>query len=66
MSMVQKIWLKLNKYPQFSILLSFVLLLVYFGVATDGFLSDRNVIGVLRQSVVPMCVAIGMTFILIA
>ena len=66
MSIVQKVWVKLNKFPQFSILLSFLVLLVFFSLVADGFLSSRNVIGVLRHSVVPMCVAAGMTFVLIA
>jgi len=57
---------KIIDFPQFSILLSFIVMILFFSLFAEGFFTIRNLMGVLRQSVIQMCVAIGMTFVLIS
>lgn len=57
---------RIRKIPELSIIISFLVLLIFFSFATDNFFSQQNLMGVLRQSVVQMSVAVGMTFILIS
>ena len=55
----------LRRFPQFSILLAFIVLFLFLTFATDAFFSFKNLINVLRQASTQMIVAIGMTFVLI-
>jgi len=57
---------KIKSLPQFSIVFSLLVILLFFSLTAEGFLSARNFIGVFRQSIIPLCVAIGMTFVLIS
>ncbi len=66
MTNVRDLKRRIISFPQFSILISFVAMLLFFSIFAEGFLSVRNFTGVFRQAVVQMCVAIGMTFVLIS
>lgn len=61
----QTTWGLLRRFPQFSILLTFVILFIFLSFATDAFFSVANLINVLRQASTQMIVSIGMTFVLI-
>jgi ribose transport system permease protein len=58
-------WSLMRRFPQFSILIAFVILFVFLSVSTEAFFSVKNLINVLRQASTQMIVAIGMTFVLI-
>ena len=55
-------WSLMWRFPQFSILLAFVVLFVFLAISTDAFFSVKNLVNVLRQASTQMIVAIGMTF----
>lgn len=56
---------KLKNFPQLSILIALIGMLIIFGCMSNVFFSVENVINVLRQASTSMIVAVGMTFVLI-
>jgi len=56
---------RISSFPQFGILVVFVLMIAVMSILSDSFFSYDNFINVLRQSSTEMVVAMGMTFVLI-
>lgn len=56
---------EIRRFPQFGILVVFILMILVMSILSDSFFTYDNFINVLRQSSTEMVVAMGMTFILI-
>ncbi|MEA5004061.1 MAG: ABC transporter permease [Christensenella sp.] len=59
------VWGKIKRFPQLSIVCAFIVLFVVLSIASDSFLTESNLINVVRQASPSLIVAIGMTFVLI-
>lgn len=61
----KRIWERISRFPQFSILVALILLLIIFSVVSDSFFTFNNIVNVFRQTSTSIIVSIGMTFIFI-
>ena len=50
---------------QFAMLIALFVLLIFFSVTTEGFLSSTNIFNILRQVAVNGIAAVGMTMVII-
>lgn len=50
---------------QFAILIALIILLIFFSVTTDGFLSTTNIFNIMRQVAVNGIAAVGMTMVIV-
>lgn len=58
-------WERISKFPQFSIIVAMILLLIIFSFISDSFFTFNNIINVLRQASPTIVVSIGMTYVFI-
>lgn len=59
------VWERVSRFPQFSILIALLLLLIVFSFVSNSFFTFNNIINVFRQTSTSIIVSIGMTFVFI-